>query len=174
MKSLFLLFAISMSLSLQASWIDSSGKTLPDTQSMRSDNNFGVRMILTPDDKQFRQVWVSSKNTPKIATTDAVKPGSSIAAVLIFHGCSPDISGMCDVVSKFYLESPDGTIIHAGGGPVWSHKPLANRMLQLGRASVTLGFGAPDSLGQYKVIAHVKDRVSGRQLKLISIFTLTK
>ena len=172
MKYLFLILAVSIPLCVQAAWVDSNGEVRPDTESMRSDGNFGVQMILTPDDKEFRETWVTTKSTPKVNTINTVNLGSSIAAVLIFHGCTPNVSGACDLVSKFFLVSPDGTVIPAGGGPVWTDKPMPHRVLQLGRASMVIGFDDPDPLGQYKIIAQVKDRVSGRQLKLISKFNL--
>jgi hypothetical protein len=174
MKKLFLLFAMMLPLIAQSAWIDSSGKPIPDTESMRSAGNFGVQVVLTPDNKQFRQAWNSTKGTPKLNSTNTIRIGSPVAAVLIFHGCSPNATGVCDVVAEFILESPDGVKTPAGGGPVWSGAPLQGGLLQLGQASMTVGFDKTDPMGNYKVIANVKDKVSGHTLSLIARLKVTK
>lgn len=174
MKKLFLLLAISVPLIAQSAWIDSSGKPIADTESMRSAGNFGVQVVLTPDDKQFRQSWNSTKGTPKLNSTNSVRLGSPITAVLIFHGCSPNAAGVCDVVSEFILENPDGVKAPAGGGPVWSGVPLQGGLLQLGQASMTVSFDNTDPVGDYKVITNVKDKISGRTLSLIARLKVTK
>lgn len=174
MKKLFLLVAMSVPLIAQSAWIDPTGKPIADTESMRSAGNFGVQVVLTPDDKQFRQTWNSTKGTPKLSSTNSVRIGSSVAAVIIFHGCSPNAMGVCDVVSEFILEGPDGAKTPAGGGPVWSGAPLQGGLLQLGQASMTVGFDKTDPVGDYKVIAKVKDKTSGRSLSLIARLKVTK
>lgn len=173
MKKLFLLFAMSVPLIAQSGWIDSSGKSIADTESMRSAGNFGVQVVLTPDDKQFRHTWNSATGTPKLNSTNSVRHDSSVTAVLIFYGCSPNAAGVCDVVSEFILESPDGVKTPAGGGPVWSKAPLQGGLLHLGSVSMTLGFDKTDPVGDYKVIANVKDKISGRTLSLIARLKVT-
>jgi len=174
MTKLVLFLALSLPLIAQSAWIDSSGKPVPDTESMRSAGDFGVQVVLTPDDKQFRQTWNSTKGTPKLSSTNSVRLGSSVAAVLIFHGCSPNAAGVCDVVSEFVLESPDGAKTPTGGGPVWTVAPLRAGLLQLGQTSMAVGFDKTDQVGDYKVIANVKDKVSGRALTVIGRLKVTK
>ena len=55
MKKLFLFVALSVPLMAQSAWIDSNGKTIADTESMRSSGDFGVQLVLTPDENQFRR-----------------------------------------------------------------------------------------------------------------------
>jgi hypothetical protein len=167
-------FVMLLPLIANAAWIDSNGKTIPDTESMRSDGDFGAQIVLAPDDKHFRQIWNSTKDTPNLQSTDSVKLGASISAVLIFHGCTPNPTGSCDVVSEFFLQSPDGKQTPAGSGPVWSSAPLQKGLLQLGLASVAIGFDSTDPIGDYKIIAKVKDKNSGRSLTLIARFSVIK
>lgn len=174
MKTLLLLAALSFPLMVYSAWIGPDGKPVPDTESMRSDGNFGVQLALTADDKQFRQTWNSTKGTPKLSSADSVRPGASIAAMLIFHGCAPNAAGACDVFAEFIVEGPDGTKTPAGGGPVWSAAPLQAGLLQLGHASLKMGFDGNDPVGNYRVIANVKDKNSGRTLRLVAGFKLTK
>lgn len=174
MNKFVLFLALSLPLIAQGAWIDSTGKPLPDTESMRSAGDFGVQVVLTPDDKQFRQIWNATRDTPKLSSTDSVRLGSAVGAVLIFHGCAPNAAGVCDVVSEFFLEGPDGAKTPAGGGPVWTGAPLQPGLLQLGQASMSVGFDKTDPVGDYKVIANVKDKVSGLTLTVIGRLKVMK
>lgn len=170
---LTLLFSL-LPFAAQGAWIDPGGKPLPDTEAMRSAGDFGVQIVLTADEEQFRQTWNSSKTPPKLSSTNTVRLGSPVSALLIFHGCSPNAGGVCDVVSEFILEGPDGSKVPAGGGPVWSGKPMQQRLLQLGQASMTVGFDKSDPVGVYKIIANVKDKVSGKTLSVVARLKVTK
>jgi hypothetical protein len=46
--------------------------------------------------------------------------------------------------------------------------------LQLGQASMTLGFDKSDPVGDYKITANVKDKVSGRTLSVVARLKLAK
>lgn len=141
---------------------------------MRSAGDFGVQVVLTADEGQFRQTWNSSKTPPKLSTTNTVRVGGSVSALLIFHGCTPNAAGVCDVASEFVLEAPDGSKTPAGGGPVWTGKPMPQRRLQLGQSSMTVGFDKTDPIGAYKITANIKDRVSGRALSVMARLKVTK
>lgn len=174
MKKLSLFFAMFLPLIAHSAWIDSTGKPIADTESMRSSGNFAVQVVLTSDDKQFRHAWNSTKGTPRLNSTNTVRLGSPVSAVLIFHGCAPNAAGICDVISEFVLESPDGIKTPAGGGTVWTGAPLQGGLLQLGQVSMTVGFDKTDPVGDYKIIANVKDKVSGRTLTVIGRLKVTK
>jgi len=156
-------------LAAQAGWVDETGKPVPDTENMRSIADFGVHLVLTPDEKRFIQTWNTSKTPPQLFTTDSVHRGSAITAMLIFHGCAVNSIGKCDVVAEFALVGPDGSRIPGGSGTVWSSEPLPGGRLQLGNASMNVGFDHDDQVGNYKVIAIVKDRVSGHTLSLTTM-----
>ena len=174
MKGWLILLAALLPLAAQGTWIDSTGKPISDTESMRSVGDFGVQIVLTADEGQLRRTWSTSKAPPKLATTNTVRLGGTVSALLIFHGCAPNVAGVCDLVSEFVLEGPDGTKTPAGGGPVWSEKPMQQRMLQIGQASVALGFEKTDPVGDYKITANVKDKVSGRALSVVTRLKVTK
>lgn len=174
MKWCLTLLVALLPLATQSAWIDSTGKSIPDTESMRSAGDFGVQILLTADEGLFRQTWDSSKTLPKLSTINTVRLGGSVSALLIFHGCSPNPRGICDVASEFILEAPDGTKTPAGGGPVWSGKPMQQRLLQLGQASMTVGFEKTDPIGDYKIIANIKDKISGRALSVVTRLKVTR
>lgn len=78
------------------------------------------------------------------------------------------------MVSEFILEGPDGNKTPTGDGPVWSGKPMQQRLLQLGQASMTVGFDKSDPIGNYKITANVKDKVSSRTLSVVARLRVTK
>lgn len=160
------LLAVLLPFAAHSAWVDATGKVIPDSESRRSAGDFGVQIVLAADEGRFRQAWNSSTTLPTLSTANTVRLGASVSALLIFHGCSPNVTGVCDVVTEFILEDADGKRTPAGGGPVWSEKPLQHRLLQIGRASMTVGFDKTDSVGNYKITANIKDRVSGRALSV--------
>jgi hypothetical protein len=168
------LFVMLLPIVAQSAWIDPTGKPIADTESMRSAGDFGVQIVLTANEGQFRQTWNSSNTPPKLSTTHTVHLGSSISALLIFHGCAPNVGGVCNVACEFFFEGPHGSKTPAGGGPVWSGKPMQQRLLQLGQASMTAGFDQSDLIGDYKITANIKDKVSGRALSVVAQLKVIK
>jgi len=51
---------------------------------------------------------------------------------------------------------------------------MQQRLLQLGQASMSVGFEKSDPVGDYKVIANVKDKVAGRSLSVVARLKATK
>lgn len=174
MKWCLTLLAALLPFTAQGAWVDATGKPIPDTESMRSAGDFGAQIVLTADEGQFRQTWNSSTTPPKLSATNTIRLGASVSAMLIFHGCSPIAGGVCDVASEFVLEDPDGSRTPAGGGPLWTGKPMPQRVLQLGQASMTVGFDNTDPIGDYKIIANIKDKVSDQALSVTARLKITK
>jgi hypothetical protein len=172
-KKLIVMCAMVMPVFAQAAWTDATGKPIPDTENMRSAGDFGVSLLLTPDEKQFRHSWSTSTTPPKLVITSTVKRGGVVTAVLVFQGCSPNAAGACDVVCEFELVNPDGTKMLGGSGQVTTAANLPTRGLQLGQTSMTVQFDNTDPEGEYKAIAVVKDRVSGRALTVVGKLKLT-
>lgn len=159
-----IVFAFAVALPAHAAWIDADGKPRPETESMRSVGKFAVQIVLTPDEKALRKAWESQSGRPQLKTIAEVRRGQAVSAVLIFHGCSPNPLGVCDVVAQFTLESPGGKRTPGGKGPVWLGAPMADRVLQLGQSSMSLRFDNTDRPGDYRIVADVKDRVSGASI----------
>jgi hypothetical protein len=122
-----------------------TGKPVPDTPSMRSSGEFGAQLLLTSSEQAFRQNWNTTAGTPKLHTTRTVKVGQSISGVILFTGCTPGGNHACVVSAAFSLASPDGSKSPAGNGQVWSKAPPKPRVIMLGDASITIGFGPDDA-----------------------------
>ncbi len=174
MKKAASLIALTLPLACFGAWIDENGNPIPDTSSMRSSGDFGAQLILTASEQEFRRVWNSTSGTPKLQTTNKVRIGQSISGVILFSGCAPSPSQTCKVAAEFSVQAPDGKATPAGSGPVWSKAPPKPRIIMLGEASITLGFGNDDVQGTYTLVANVTDLVTKRTLKLSLPFSVTK
>lgn len=148
-----------------AGWVDGAGKPIPDSESLRSDGDFMVQLVITPDEAELRKAWNTSSRAPALRTTESVKRSVASSAMLILRGCAPNAIGQCDVVVEFFLVAPNGKRVPAGGGPLWTSEPPA-ATLALGSASMNFGFGAADESGLYTVQAKVTDRIGRRVLEL--------
>jgi hypothetical protein len=173
MKELLVFVVISLPLLAQTARIDPGVTPHADTESRRRSGDFGVQLMLTSDARQFEQAW-KPKDTSNLRSMSSVRVGSPVAAVLIFHDCSPNAAGVCDVVSEFVVAGPDGKTTPAGRIPVWSRAPLPGGQLQLGQAVMNVRFEKHDPLGDYKVIAIIRDNVSGATLTLTAGLKLEK
>lgn len=148
-----------------AGWTDGAGKPIPDSESMRSDGEFLVQLVITPDEAELRKAWNTSSPAPALRTVESVKRAVSSSAMLILRGCAPNAIGQCEVVVEFFVVTPSGKRVPAGGGPLWTSEP-PRATLVLGSASMNFGFGATDEAGLYSVQAKVTDRIGGRTLEL--------
>ncbi|NMF89111.1 hypothetical protein [Aromatoleum petrolei] len=129
--------------------------------------HFGAQLVLTPDETHFLKAWRVSSSPLELPSTATVRRGSSVTAMFVFQGCARDETGRCDVVADLALEGPDGGYIPAGSMSLWSAASFPGR-LHLGNGSMQVSFDLNDRTGQYKVIATVRDRVSGQSLVLRS------
>lgn len=148
-----------------AGWTDGAGKPIPDTESMRSDGDFLAQLLITPDEAELRKAWSTASRAPTLRVTDSVKRGISSSAMLFLRGCAPNAVGQCDVVVEFFMITPGGQRVPAGGGPLWTSEPPAATLV-LGSASMNFGFGPTNEAGLYSVQAKVMDRIAKRTLEL--------
>lgn len=51
---------------------------------------------------------------------------------------------------------------------------MQQRLLQLGKASMTVGFDKSDPVGDYKITANVTDKVPGLTLSVVTRLKVTK
>jgi hypothetical protein len=174
MRNVLLLIALALPFASIGAWIDGTGKPIPDKPSMRSTGGFGAQLLLTGSEREFRNTWNSTTGTPKLQTTNASRIGQSISGVILFSGCTPDGGNACLVSVEFSLVSPNGRKASAGNGPVWSKAAPKQRVIMLGEASVTIGFGNDDTPGTYTLVADVTDKIANRSLKLLVPFTVSR
>ena len=149
MKLLICLLVCCLPLLAAAGWTDGSGKPVPDQKHMRSVGSFGVHLVFTLDESDFRRAWESS-SPPLLKATTKARRGAPVTAILLFFGCTSGAEGNCDVVAEFMLVAPDGKRVPAGTGSVWNTAPLAGKIL-LSSVSMTMDFDSADPVGSYRI-----------------------
>lgn len=174
-KKFLIALAAALPLIGQAAWLDAQGKRLPDTPSMKASGDFAVQLVLTPDEKAFREAWNAATNEPpRLVTTDKASVGATLGGMLIFTGCAPGPARNCDVTAEFTLQQPNGTRIPAGRGPVWLAQAPQPRIFLLGQVNVAIAMNKEDPPGTYQLQATVTDNVAKRTLQLTTTFELAK
>ena len=134
---------------------------------------FDAQIVLTPDEGLFRALWRATGETAITSTNHVTREGA-ITALLLLRGCAPDARQLCDVVAEFSVETMDGQIVSRASGSARWHAPPPQEPVNLADGSAPIHFDAAAPLGQYRVVAVVTDRVSGRRfmatrwLKLIA------
>lgn len=172
MKKIALLSILCTPLLATHVWAETNGKTAPTTPSSTSTNNLSAHIVIVHGDGQeARKNW----NSANAKTADSVSQGSTISTLIAFSNCTPNAKGICDVSVEFFVVSPDGVKKPGGSGAVWSGAPFSvPNVLLLGQASLTASFDNTDPIGDYKVLANVTDKVSGKVLHLSQNFKVTK
>ncbi len=174
MKKIALFFAICAPLVSSNVWADTTAKTTaPTTQNKPTMTSLNAQIVIAAGDGQTaRKNWNGAPNTQ---TENSVSQGSLISVLIAFSGCTPNAKGLCDVSVEFFVVSPDGVKKPGGSGAVWSGAPFSIPGVSLlGQASLTAGFDKTDPIGEYKVLANVTDKVSGKVLHLSQNFKVTK
>ena len=139
------------------------GKVVPDNDWRKSAGSFGAMMMLTEDPEKFFEQWnkpPSPDYKPKITTTEELRRGGHVAALVLFIGCQADSSGNCSVEADYLLRSPDGGVYgEQKNVKVWKDKPAPPDMtMQLGVSVFGLEVEEGDPLGTYMFEAKVRDR----------------
>lgn len=166
----FLLYAASPAFSAQ--WIDKSGKSIPDTENMKSAENFIAQLILTTDEQSLLKKWNTPSETVNVNTSSTVERNSPISAFIVFGGCKVDQQGNCDLVTKFKIYQPDGKLYaDLPEMEVWSGKPVPpNRSIQLSIAYLKVVIENGEQLGKYRFESVVTDKVGKESVKISSVF----
>lgn len=174
MKRVTLLLCLLLPTVAKAAWKGPDGQPIADGESRRSAGDFGASLVITPDEKKFQREWDTQPEPPSLRTTDTVRVGQSVSAMVLFHGCRADQAGHCNVVARYFLLRPGGQREAAGDGPVWTQAPLPEGRIQLGQSNLTMAFDGNDAPGEYTLIAEVEDKVAGYTLKLAQTLHLSK
>jgi hypothetical protein len=176
MRKLVSLLLLIAPLATLAGWINKSGELLPESESRKAIGDFGAHMILVADDQQMFKVWRTPSETVNVSTVETVAVGGQANAFVVFSGCKPNKSGLCDVTVQFRVYQPNGKV-YASTPPmeVWQGKrPPPGKMLELSVQYLKVVIEPTDLLGKYVVAAQVIDNTSGALLQLSAPFTASK
>ena len=129
----------------------------------KANGHFGANMVLTASESQVRRDWVKYKANPRIPLVKNVSKGTPVSALVVFHGCTPDRAGYCQVEAQYALRTPTGDTKQLGRSVIWNGLPGRYGQLQLGYPSLSV---MPSIAGPYVVQARLVDKVSRKELNL--------
>ena len=89
-------------------WRDSQGRPVPESDTQKSSKGFGGTLILTPD-ADWAEKWARPE-TPQFTTTEVVKLGQTIVALVFYVNPGTDKSGQVHVLCDYLITRPDGSI----------------------------------------------------------------
>lgn len=165
-----------VSVSSHAAWRDKAGKTLDDTEWMKSSGDFGAQLVLIGDEDEFLKRWETPSDTVRLDSVSQLARGESLIAPVIFSGCSVAKDGTCHVVMDYSVIKPDGTpYAEMKEVDVWTDRPAPPEgILELSTGYIKLVIEPDDLLGTYSVTATVTDKVLHASLELTRKFTVTE
>lgn len=175
MKNIFsLFFVVSLMLyhSSSAQWIDMQGNPIPDTSYRKAIGIFGAHLVLTDKEWETFKKWDTSSKVVDIDTTNKIKKNKFITALIIFSGCGVDKNGNCNLIVKFKVLQPDGSV-YADILPqeAWVGKPAPpERTLGMSIGYIRVRIEPHEPSGMYTVLADVIDKNSNLTLKLSNSF----
>ncbi len=155
-----------------ATWVDKSGKAIPDSLSRKSSKNFIAQLVLTDNEPKLLKNWNTPSKDVFTPTANTIEKGKILSGFIIFGGCATDTLGNCDLVVRYKIYQPDGKVYSdLSLMEVWSGKPVPpHKSLGLGVGYLRVIIEPDEPLGQYRVDAKVTDRRGGDSVKLSATF----
>jgi hypothetical protein len=138
---------------------------------VRENGTLKVMLFLTDDLDELQKQWAQPA-PPTLKPINTARIGESVFAVLVFTGCAPDGSGLCQLVADYTVTDPQGKPFNDRERPVCLGKPPPQSgLLALGEEtpSVTVALGPA---GEYTVHVVVHDRVNGAEVDLSTSFVI--
>ena len=154
---------------------DPSGKPLPPAANQAQQGEFGVMQISTTDPQALWAAWAQKTPGVELHTQNTATRNQPIVSFIVFTGCTPDAQGHCNVTVDFEVLDPSGkTYGRNDNAPVVDGAAPAKGMLGLSNGSLGLRVEAGEQLGDYRVLAHTTDHVSGVTLATQQTLTITE
>lgn len=153
-----------------------NGKDIGNESWRRSVNGFGAVLLLTNKPDDFFKEW-SNPNAdyqPRINVTVSANRLETITAVILFQRCKADLKGDCDTEVDFRVLRPDGSVYaeYKGAKLLRGKQSSSVDGMQLGLEQLGFKIEADDPLGDYRIEAIVRDKLSATEVPLVQILTV--
>lgn len=152
------------------------GNPIPDEPQIKSVGDFGAQLILTDKAEENLERWNTPSEIVKFSTTEIIKKGQSITALVVFSGCGVNEKGNCNLIGRYRIYQPDGKVYaDLPYQEIWVDKPVPpNRTLGLSVSYFKVIIEPHEQLGRYMVQAEVVDRIKNISLDLETTFEATE
>ena len=179
MKSLLISLLTSISLITHAEtggWVTRDGKSVPNSDEMKSINGFGGWLVVTPD-PDWEEKWNTSPETiPNFTEAKNVSYGEKLTILAFFINPKTDASGALDVICDIKVTRPDGTSsANTKGVQCAAGKLQGNpRNVRLSSAVIKYIGEKGDPPGEWIIEVTLADKVRGVAIPLKTHFNLVK
>lgn len=165
---------LSQSAIAQSVWRDMQGNALPETDTVKSKNDFSVSLVVTPD-KDWQGKWNTSPETiPHFSESREASDGDELYILTFLSNPATNAVGETDVSCDLSVERPDGSkSVGEKDIPCFKVKLTSDpHNVYLSSASLKYIAEPADPRGTWNVDVVVKDRVRGVQIPLHTSFTV--
>lgn len=148
----------------------------PPPGSVARSGDLQILQIATTDPEQLMRDWQVPTDGASLITSTSMARNTPIVTFLVFGGCKPDATGVCNLTVDFETIGPGGKVYDSTkGAEVWvGHPAPPPAMLQLSVAGYGLRIEDNDQLGAYHVRAVVTDHVAGVTVRTEQTLTATE
>lgn len=155
-------------------WKDAQGKPLPESDSLKSSKGFGGSIILT-EDPDWKEKW-ARPDPPHFTTTDQVKLGGNIVALVFFTNPARDANGKVLVLCDYLVLRPDGSVSQDVKSAACANGRLEGAPESVRLAGHLVGFTgeASDIEGTWLIKVRLTDVVRGASVDLVAKFDYRK
>lgn len=140
---------------------------LSSNLSVASEPELTANLIVTSEGSALFEAWSANPaDGLSIRPVDVAERGKFLTAAVLFKGCATNDSGNCNALLDITALDPSGKVYGKfEDRELWVDKPAPKAgYTQLGVSYMGLVIEPEDPSGQYKVIATVRDVVSGEQV----------
>ena len=133
-----------------------------------SEPELTANLIVTAEGRALFEAWRT--NPPdgfSIQPVEVVERGKFLTAAVLFTGCSANESGNCNALVDITALDPNGEVyVQFEDQELWVDRPAPKPgFTQLGVGYMGLVIEPGDPPGKYRVIATVRDLVSGEEVE---------
>lgn len=166
------LAALLLPLAASAQWLGHRGGAMDETEYRKSDGAFGAWLVQVADDRALYQAWSAPGRGVHINEIDSVEINAPISAFVVFAGCKADDAGNCNVLMRYRVLAPDGSIYaDTPVMEVWSQRPAPpEKSLQLSVDYLKIIVEPHEQAGKYTVQVQVNDVIANKSLRLEKSF----
>jgi len=155
-------------------WRDSSGKPVPETESMKSKNDFAGSLLATTDEN-WQQKWDTPPETkPHFIRADIVPYGKKVYILIFFANPKLDENGKASVRCDLRMIAPTGKVSVEQKDAKCFAGPIQGNQYNLRLSAAMIAFsGDPgDPAGVWSAEVVLRDTVRNVELPLRTTFTL--
>lgn len=157
-------------------WFSKDGKSVPNTDAMKSTNGFGGWLVVTPDSDWEAKWNTSPEAIPNFTEAKDVSYGEKLTILAFYINPKVNASGDLDVLCDIKVTRPDGSSsvntkgVQCGDGKLGGDP----RNIRLSYAVINYVGEAGDPPGEWIVDVTLTDKTRGTAIPLKTHFNLRK